>query len=256
MSERWGRVWYADRAWSARIEEDQALLCEGDWLTDAGRVVQSVPLTDVQWLSPVAARTVLCVGRNYREHAAEFDNPVPAEPLFFLKQPGSVIGHQQPVSRPDWVGRVDYEGELVLVIGKPVRRLESPERAREAILGLTVGNDVTARELQRRDGQWTRAKGFDSFAPVGPWVVLGNRTEGRRITTRVNGTVRQDASTDDLIFSCERLIMDASQFMTLERGDLLFTGTPAGVGPVVAGDTVEISVEGVGTLRNSIKNGD
>lgn len=257
MSERFARVWYEDRVWSCRVGDGEIQLIDGDWIEGARRSHgRPVPASEVHWLAPTEPRTILCVGRNYYAHAAEMHNEVPTQPLFFLKQRGALTGHHSPVLRPSWVGRVDFEGELVLVMGKTLRNCQTSREALEAVAGLTVGNDVTARELQKTDGQWTRAKGFDTFAPVGPWVLVDQHPEGRRITTRVNGELRQDSSTDQLIFGCDRLIMDASRFMTLHPGDMIFTGTPAGVGPVEDGDTVEISVQDVGTLSNSIKNGD
>ncbi|PSR21728.1 MAG: 2-hydroxyhepta-2,4-diene-1,7-dioate isomerase [Sulfobacillus acidophilus] len=256
MSEKYARVKHHGTAFAAIVHDDMVeLFEEGEPLT-RGTAVGSVPVAQVQWLSPVQPRTILCVGRNYRAHAAELHNPVPLEPLFFLKPTSALVGHQDVILRPTWVGRVDYEGELVLVLGKTVRHVTSTQEALDAIFGLTIGNDVTARDLQRSDGQWTRAKGFDTFAPVGPWIVRDNQSQSRRITTRVNGVIRQDGSTDDLIFSCDRLIMEASRFMTLYPGDLIFTGTPAGIGPVESGDEVDISIQGIGTLSNCVKNGD
>lgn len=256
MSTLYARVLFEGQPWSAAIDGDHAELLEGDWWEGTGPSVRRVALSEVQWLPPVAPRAILCVGRNYQAHAAEFKNDVPQEPLFFFKPLSSLAAHGAEIGRPTWVGRVDYEGELVLVIGKSIRNVTSSQEAMEAVRGLTIGNDVTARELQSHDGQWTRAKGFDTFAPVGPWVLMDNHPEGRRVTTRVNGQIRQDASTDELIFGCGRLIMEASRFMTLSPGDVIFTGTPAGVGPVEDGDVVDVTVQGVGTLSNSIKNRD
>lgn len=256
MKDQWARVQYQGRTWSALVQGDQLTLYEGNWLTQPGSAGPRISVSQAVWLPPVEPRTILCVGRNYRAHAAELNNAPPKEPLFFLKQWGSLTSHQAPIYRPSWVGRVDYEGELVLVIGKTVGRAASSREAMAAVAGITAGNDVTARELQKTDGQWTRAKGFDSFAPVGPWVALESHPEGRSVTTTVNGEVKQRGSTDDLIFPCDQLIMEASRFMTLYPGDLIFTGTPAGVGPLQEGDVVEVSVQGVGKLSNSVKNGD
>lgn len=258
MSELWARVTYNNRPWSARVEGDAVDLFDGQWLDERNRLKASkrVGISEVSWLAPVTPHTILCVGRNYQAHAAELHHQVPAKPLFFLKQFGSLAAHQSVVRRPTWVGRVDYEGELVLVIGKLVRHVGTSQEARSAILGLTIGNDITARDLQDQDGQWTRAKGFDTFAPVGPWVLLDQETAGRQVSTTVNGAIRQDGNTHDFIFPAERLIMEASRFMTLYPGDLIFTGTPAGVGPVNDGDTVEVTIEGIGTLSNLIKNED
>ncbi len=256
MAPCYGRVRFQGRDWSAVIEGERLGLLDGDWWSKRATVVAQAAVKDVTWLPPILPRTILCVGRNYRDHAAELGNDVPAEPLFFLKQWGALTAHEAVVTAPKWAGRIDYEGELVLVIGKTVRNVTSSREAVDAVMGLTVGNDITARQLQSRDGQWTRSKGFDGFAPVGPWVVLDQHPEGRQVTTTVNGLVRQDASTDAMIFPCDRLIMEASRFMTLYPGDLIFTGTPAGVGPVESGDVVEVTVQGVGKLSNLIKNGD
>lgn len=256
METFYGRADYLGHTWSARINGQRAALFEGDWLQGDSATVHEVDVQEVRWLPPTTPRTILCVGKNYRAHAAEMNSDVPETPLFFLKQLGALASHDEIIHIPTWAGRIDYEGELVLVIGKVARRVSSPDEAMDVIAGLTIGNDITARDLQATDGQWTRAKGFDQFSPVGPWVLRDRRPEGRRITTRVNGAIRQDSSTDELIFTCDRLIMEASRFMTLYPGDLIFTGTPSGIGPVGDGDRVEVSVQGIGMLSNLIKNGD
>ncbi|NMP22287.1 fumarylacetoacetate hydrolase family protein [Sulfobacillus harzensis] len=256
MGERYARVRHEGRVWSARVLDSAVELLDGDWLRAPGAVVKTVSTGAIEWLPPVADPTILCVGRNYRAHAEELNNEVPQLPLFFLKQRGALAADGQVVHAPGWAGRIDYEGELVLVIGRTVRDCRSSDEALAAIKGLTIGNDITARALQSQDGQWTRAKGFDEFAPVGPWVVVDENPESRRVTTRVNGEIRQDGSTDEMIFACDRLIMEASRFMTLRPGDLIFTGTPSGVGPVQDGNQMEITIQGIGTLSNSIKIGD
>lgn len=253
MTEYLGRVRLEGKVWSARVDGEQVELLEGDWLQGPGKRVTTVPTSEVEWLPPVDNVTVLCVGRNYRAHAAELKNEVPKHPLFFLKQRGALTGHQSAVHAPAWAGRIDYEGELVLVIGRTLKNCTSAQEAMAAVRGITIGNDVTARELQSQDGQWTRAKGLDGFAPLGPWVAVGENPASRRLITRVNGEIRQDGSTDDMIFACDRLIMEASRFMTLYPGDLIFTGTPSGIGPIEDGDQVEISIQGIGTLSNSIR---
>lgn len=252
MSTYYGRVQVDGGIWSARIEGDRVDLLEGNWLISPGKRVKTVPADAVTWLPPVEDPTILCVGRNYRAHAAELNNEVPARPLFFLKQRGALTGHESVVHAPGWAGRIDYEGELVLVMGRTLRNCRSSAEALEAVAGITIGNDITARDLQKQDGQWTRAKGLEGFAPVGPFVAMGQSPAGRRLTTRVNDEIRQDGLTDDMIFPCDHLIMEASQFMTLRPGDLIFTGTPSGIGPIQSGDVVRVSVEGVGTLSNSI----
>jgi len=213
-----------------------------------------IPLSAVRLLSPVEPSKIVCIGRNYREHAKELNHPIPTEPLFFLKPPSSVIGTGEDIRRPNALSeRVDYEGELGVVIGRRCYRLRESDDVRLYILGYTCINDVTARDLQEKDGQWTRAKGFDTFCPVGP-VVAENLDpwKGVRVASRVNGQIRQNGTTRDFLFPLDLLIRFISQVMTLEPGDLIATGTPAGVGPLRPGDTVEVTVEGVGTLTNSV----
>jgi 2-keto-4-pentenoate hydratase/2-oxohepta-3-ene-1,7-dioic acid hydratase in catechol pathway len=193
------------------------------------------------------------VGRNYREHAAELGHEVPKEPLIFLKPSSALLAPGGEVRRPKLSQRVDYEGELCVVIGKTCYRPPADEDVRQYILGYTCLNDVTARDLQEKDSQWARAKGFDTFCPVGPVVVDGlDPWAGVGVETRVNGAVRQNSNTTNFIFPLDVVIRYITEVMTLFPGDLISTGTPAGVGPLVAGDTVEVSVEGVGTLRNSV----
>ncbi len=213
-----------------------------------------LPLSTVRLLAPVAPTKIVCIGRNYREHAKELDHPVPTEPLFFLKPPSSLIGPEDEIRRPVALSqRVDYEGEMGVVIGKRCYRLQEGDDVRPYILGYTCVNDVTARDLQNKDGQWTRAKGFDTFCPVGPVVAEGlDPWKGVRVESRVNGHLRQNGTTADFLFPLDLLLRFISQVMTLEPGDLIATGTPAGVGPLQAGDAVEVSVDGVGTLRNTV----
>jgi 2-keto-4-pentenoate hydratase/2-oxohepta-3-ene-1,7-dioic acid hydratase in catechol pathway len=226
------------------------------WSEFDGADRSDLPLSEARLLSPVEPSKVVCIGRNYREHAKELNHPIPTEPLFFLKPPSSVIATGEAIRRPNKLShRVDYEGELGVVIGKLCYRLREGEDVRPYILGYTCVNDVTARDLQDKDGQGTRAKGFDTFCPVGP--VVTDRLDpwkGVGVQTRVNGEVRQNGTTADFIFPLDLLIRFVSQVMTLEPGDLIATGTPAGVGPLQPGDTVEVTVEGVGTLTNSVVN--
>jgi 2-keto-4-pentenoate hydratase/2-oxohepta-3-ene-1,7-dioic acid hydratase in catechol pathway len=212
-----------------------------------------VALADATLLAPVRPSKIICVGRNYRDHAAELDNEVPVEPLIFFKPPSSLLAPGGVVRRPRVSARVDYEGELGVVIAKACSQLGPDEDVRPYILGYTCVNDVTARDLQSKDGQWTRAKGFDTFCPVGP--VVSDELDpwaGVGVETRVNGTVRQQGNTRDFIFPLDVVIRFISQVMTLMPGDLIPTGTPKGVGPVAAGETMEVSVEGIGTLRNTV----
>ena len=208
----------------------------------------------VPLLAPVEPSKIVCIGRNYREHAKELNHPIPTEPLLFLKPPSSVIGPGERILRPtDLSRRVDYEGELAVVVVKRCYRLGESEDVRPYMVGYTCLNDVTARDLQSRDGQWSRAKGFDTFCPIGPVVVDGlDPWKGVRVQTRVNTTLRQDGTTADFIFPLDVLIRFISQVMTLEPGDVIATGTPAGVGPLNAGDMVEIAVEGIGPLPNPV----
>jgi 2-keto-4-pentenoate hydratase/2-oxohepta-3-ene-1,7-dioic acid hydratase in catechol pathway len=200
---------------------------------------------------PVRPSKIVCVGRNYREHAAELEHDVPSEPLLFFKPPSSLLASGDEIRRPKLSHRVDYEGELAVVMGKKCHKLNTDEDVRPYILGYTCLNDVTARDLQNQDNQWARAKGFDTFCPVGPLVTDElDPWAGVGIETRVNGELRQQGNTRDFIFSLDVIIRYIAQVMTLFPGDLIATGTPKGVGPVAGGDVIEVSVEGVGTLRN------
>lgn len=212
-----------------------------------------LPLAEAKLLAPVTPSKIVCVGRNYREHAKELGNEVPVELLIFLKPPSSVIGPGAEIRRPQVSKRVDHEGELGVVIGKECRGLGEQSDVRPYIRGYTCVNDVTARDLQNLDGQWTRAKGFDTFCPVGPVVTdEPDPWAGVEVETRVNGQVRQHGNTRDFIFSLDHILRYISRVMTLYPGDLIATGTPAGVGPLQAGDRVEVSVAGVGTLANPV----
>jgi len=217
------------------------------------RRIEPIALVEAVLLPPVRPSKIVCVGRNYREHAAELGNEVPKEPLIFLKPSSSLLAPGGVVRRPKLSERVDYEGELCVVIGKTCYRPPADEDVRPYILGYTCLNDVTARDLQSKDGQWWRAKGFDTFCPAGPVVVDGlDPWAGVGVETRVNGAVRQNGNTKDFIFPLDVVIRYIAEVMTLFPGDLIATGTPAGVGSLAAGDSVEVSVEGVGTLRNSV----
>lgn len=205
-------------------------------------------------LPPISPTKIVAVGLNYRDHAAEMNKPLPSEPLIFIKPSTAVIGSGEAIVIPPGVGRVDYEAELGLVIGKTARRVPAA-RAHEYIFGLTGFNDVTARELQRRDVQYTRAKGFDTFAPLGPCVVRGIDGSALAVESWVNGTRRQASNTRQLIFPLSRLVEFVSSIMTLLPGDVIATGTPSGVGPIVPGDRVTVTVEGVGELVNEVVAG-
>jgi 2-keto-4-pentenoate hydratase/2-oxohepta-3-ene-1,7-dioic acid hydratase in catechol pathway len=212
-----------------------------------------VALDAATLLPPVEPSKILCVGRNYRDHASELGNEVPAEPLLFFKPPSSLVPPGGTVRLPTQSARVDYEGELAIVIGRQARSLREHQDVRPWIRGYTIVNDVTARDLQKKDGQWARAKGFDTFCPCGPLVSDEiDPLAGVLVETRLNGETKQSGSTRDFIFSMQRLLAYITAAMTLEAGDLIPTGTPAGVGPMTAGDNVEVSIEGLGVLRNAI----
>jgi 2-keto-4-pentenoate hydratase/2-oxohepta-3-ene-1,7-dioic acid hydratase in catechol pathway len=225
---------------------------EGTELEDLpSKRIDPMPLEQASLLPPVCPSKIVCVGRNYREHAAELGNEVPAEPLLFFKPPSSLNAPGHTVRRPKLSQRVDYEGELGVVISKPAYKIGDAEDVRPYILGYTCVNDVTARDLQNKDGQWTRAKGFDTFCPVGPMITDEiDPWAGVSVETRVNSEIRQQGNTRDFIFTIDVILRYITQVMTLMPGDLIPTGTPKGVGPVVAGDVVEVTVEGIGTLRS------
>ena len=211
------------------------------------------PLADVRLLAPSEPTKILCVGRNYVEHAKELGNEVPKIPLIFMKPPSSIIANGDTILLPPQSAQVEHEGELVVVIGKRGRHITT-ENARKHILGYTIGNDVTARDLQKSDGQWTRAKGFDTFCPFGPWIDTEFDPADSVVTCRVNGQMRQMASTRDMVFNVGVLISYISSVMTLEFGDLIFTGTPSGVGQLKDGDEVAVEIEGLGEIKNKVKS--
>lgn len=209
------------------------------------------PLDDVRLVAPIIPRSkVVGFGRTYREHAKELGNEVPAEPLMFLKPNTSVVGHGEPVTLPSFSNEVSFEGELAVVIGRICKDVPA-EKAKDVIFGYTIANDLTARDAQRSDPQWARAKGFDGSCPLGPWIETElEDPDDIAITTRLNGEVRQDGSTNELIWPVAELVARASEAFTLLPGDVIMTGTPAGVGLVESGDVVEIELEGLGTLRS------
>jgi 2-keto-4-pentenoate hydratase/2-oxohepta-3-ene-1,7-dioic acid hydratase in catechol pathway len=208
-------------------------------------------LQEVKLLAPVAPRKIVCVGRNYVEHAQELGHEMPSEPIIFLKATTSLIGPDESVIYPSISQRVDHEGELAMVIGKRCRYLNQAD-ASSVIFGYTIANDVTARDLQQKDVQWTRSKSFDTFGPVGPWLDTGFDPADRTVRCLVNDQVRQESNTALMIFSIGDILAFISQFMTLEPGDLVLTGTPAGVGPVQPGDMMTVQIEGLGTLANPV----
>jgi 2-keto-4-pentenoate hydratase/2-oxohepta-3-ene-1,7-dioic acid hydratase in catechol pathway len=223
------------------------------WLPPLNVNFKPVPLSDLQLLPPITPSKILCVGRNYREHATELGNDVPKEPLLFLKPPSSLLSPNGTIVMPKLSSRVDYEGELGIVISRRCRNIGPDEDVRPYIRGYVCINDVTARDLQKSDGQWTRGKGFDTFCPAGPIVsdeidpIDGHAVT---VTTRVNGVVRQMGTTRDMIFPIPHLLRYITSVMTLEVGDVIPTGTPAGVGAVQPGDRIQVEVDGLGILEN------
>jgi 2-keto-4-pentenoate hydratase/2-oxohepta-3-ene-1,7-dioic acid hydratase in catechol pathway len=233
------------------VLENKVGAIEGDIYGDYRRLEAEVPLADVKLFAPVQPSKILCIGRNYVEHAKEHNVEVPKVPLIFMKPPSSIINPGETIILPPQSQQVEHEAELVVVIGKRGRQV-TPEQAQAYIYGYTVGNDVTARDLQKTDGQWTRAKGFDTFCPFGPWVDTDFDPADAVITCKVSGRPRQMASTRDMVFNVGQLIAFITSVMTLEPGDLIFTGTPAGVGPLKPGDTVDVEIEGLGKLSNPV----
>lgn len=234
---------------------EQLVVLTGDPIyTPVQPTGEQVPLDDdrVRLLAPVIPRSkIIGVGRNYAAHAAEMGNDLPVAPLLFLKPNTSVIGPDDPIVLPDWTEHVDHEAELAVVIGKVTKDV-TPEHALGQVFGFTVANDVTARDIQRTDDQWARAKGFDTSCPIGPWVVPGLDVDDLAVRARVNGELRQDGRTSQLIFDVAYLISYVSEVFTLLPGDVILTGTPAGVGPIVDRDVVECEIEDIGTLRNPV----
>ena len=254
VEDRGGEPWIVDLAHAP--EEDLAFRVRHQKAVPTILDFEPVPLSSAELLAPVTPSKIICVGRNYRDHAKELGNEVPAEPLLFFKPPSSLLGHKGTVMMPPQSERVDFEGELALVIGRRATKLAPDADWKSYIRGYTIANDVTARDLQKKDGQWTRAKGFDTFCPVGP--VVGDEVDaekGLTVETRQNGELKQHGSTVDFIFPIPVLLSYITAAITLEPGDLLLTGTPAGVGPVHPGDVVEVSIKGLGTLSNTFAAG-
>lgn len=219
----------------------------GTWREAGG----PLPPSGLRLGPPCRPSKIVAVGVNYRSHALEMGHDLPPSPKLFLKPASAVIGPDDVIRWPDMAGRVDYEAELGVVIGKKARKVP-PERALDHVLGYTCFNDVTARDLQKKDGQWTRAKSFDTFAPVGPAIVTGLDPSALKVESRINGELRQSGNTSDLIFGVPELIHFISSVMTLRPGDIIATGTPGGIGPMAPGDVVEVRIGGVGSLKNTV----
>ena len=234
------------------IEGDNVIEISGLPWEKWTRGSHSSRLSDVRLLAPAEPSKIVCVGRNYAAHAAELGNELPKEPLIFLKPPSSIIGPGEPVVLTKFSQQVEHEGELTLVVGRRCSHLRDSDDALSFLLGYTCLNDVTARDLQKSDVQFTRGKGFDTFCPVGPHIETDLDPASLHVETRVNGVLRQSGNTSLMIYPVPFLVRWISRMMTLLPGDLIATGTPAGVGPLVSGDTVEVSVSGIGVLRNPV----
>ena len=235
------------------LHDDGIAVITGDPLyvgiTPSGKVV---PLSQVRLLAPVLPRSkVVCIGKNYADHAKEMGGEVPVEPVIFLKPNTSVIGPGDIIAWPAMSDRVDFEAELAIVISRICKDVPK-ERANDVILGYTLANDVTARDLQKKDGQWTRAKGFDTFCPLGPWIDTEFVPGSQRITSTLNGEIKQDAHLSEMIFDIPTIINFVSQVMTLLPGDIILTGTPAGIGPMPEKSTITVAIEGLGELTNKV----
>jgi 2-keto-4-pentenoate hydratase/2-oxohepta-3-ene-1,7-dioic acid hydratase in catechol pathway len=245
------RFRFGDRIATGVVEGDAVRALAGTFFENPVPSGEEIPLDDVRLLAPILPSKVVCLGKNYAAHAAEFGGEVPEEPLVFLKPSTSVSGPGDPIPLPPISNRVDYEGELAVVIGRIARNVRAEETFRY-ILGYTCGNDVTLRDLQKKDDQWARAKGFDGSCPLGPWVETELDPIDVHLETRVNGEVRQSASTSDMVFGVATIIEFVTAFMTLLPGDVIMTGTPEGVGKLEPGDRVEVVIDGIGVLLNPV----
>ena len=234
------------------LDDDKIGRLDGSPFEDFRRKEPRISLDSVKLLPPAQPGKILCVGRNYAAHAAEQDAELPELPLLFMKPPSSIIATGETILLPPQSSKVEHEGELAIVIGRHGRWLD-PKQAEACILGYTIANDVSARDLQYGDGQWTRGKGFDTFCPLGPWIETELQPADVLITTTVNGQLRQMGSTRDMIFPVRQLVAFISSVMTLDPGDVILTGTPSGVGPLVDGDEVAVEIEGLGVLVNPVR---
>lgn len=237
------------------IHQEKVGQIYGDPFGEYRRLEATFLLSDLTLLLPCQPGKIIAVGRNYAEHAAEMKSELPSYPLLFLKPPSSLITNGEPILLPAQSKRVEHEAELAIVIGKRSKGL-TMENAKSAIFGYTIANDVTARDLQAIDKQWTRAKGFDSFCPMGPWIDTDFDPSDAMISCHVNNALRQMGSTKDMLFKPEQLLVFISSIMTLEPGDVILTGTPAGVGPLSDGDVVTVHIDGLGTLVNPVRRVD
>ena len=235
----------------AELHGDQLMRLRNAPYLSLERDGRSYAFSDVRLLAPAEPSKIVCVGKNYLAHAKEFDSQVPTEPLLFLKPPTAVIGPEDAIVYPSFGTRVDFEGELAVVIGKQCRNVKAKNFA-DVVFGYTCLNDVTERDIQHADSQWTRGKGFDTFCPLGPWIVSDLDASDLGIRTRLNGELHQDSRTSMMMFSIGRIIEHITACMTLLPGDIIATGTPENVGPMQPGDTVEVKIESIGTLKNHV----
>ncbi len=249
---RLARFSYKDKMGFGVVSKDEIIVAKGDMFGEYKLTKKKLPLSSVKLLPPSEPSKIVAVGLNYKAHTEEFGEEVPDEPRLFLKPVSAVIGHNDNIILPSQSQRVDYEAELAIVVSKKCSKICEAE-ADEYILGYTCLNDVTARDLQRKDGQWTRAKGFDTFAPVGPWIETEINPDSLSISLLLNGEVMQSSNTDMFIFKTRQLVSYISNVMTLLPGDIITTGTPSGVGPMKSGDVVTVKIEGIGELINNVK---
>lgn len=249
---KFGRFYYKGKSFFGAIKGEKVFKVENPFsqIEPAGKEYE---LKEIKILPPVLPSKIIAVGLNYKDHARELGMKIPDEPIIFLKPPTAVIGHEQNILLPQESNEVHYEGELAVVIGKTLYRPKSFKEVESAIFGYTCFNDVTARDLQRKDGQWTRSKSFNTFAPIGPFIETELDPNNLKIETRVNGEIKQSSTTRELIFNVFELVKFVSNIMTLLPGDVIATGTPPGVGVLKDGDVVEVIIEGIGILRNGVK---
>ena len=234
------------------LRDERVIELEGKPFEGIRETGNSFELNEVRLLAPVEPKKVILVGLNFASHAAEINQETPKEPLIFFKPPSAIIATEEPIQLPPQSGQVEIEAELTVVISKTAKNV-APEQVADYILGYTIANDVTARDLQFSDLQWARSKAFDSFCPVGPWIETGFDPSNKRISSMINGTIKQDSSTSEMIYSPEFLVSYISQNFTLEPGDMILTGSPAGISKIVSGDRVECTIEGIGSLVSPVK---
>ena len=236
-------------------DQDAILVLRGDPIySGIVPAEKSLKLSDVKLLAPVIPRSkVVCIGKNYADHAAEMDSEVPSEPIIFIKPNTSVIGPNEVIIWPRMSERVDYEAELAIVIGRICKEVPA-SKAKDVIYGYTLANDVTARDLQKKDGQWSRAKGFDTFCPLGPWIETEFNPGDQKITSTLNGEVKQSSMLSEMIFKVPQIVEFVTNVMTLLPGDVILTGTPAGIGPMPSGASITVAIDGLGALTNKVSS--